>query len=93
MGCLFAILALIILAAIAAAIPARLHRNQTLQTSVDTTREQLPIVNVTAVRQAPTNTVLELPGDLQALIESFLNLFADIEGRLGKPPLNKSADD
>jgi RND family efflux transporter MFP subunit len=78
----FAILALIVLAAIAAGLPARLHRERTLQTSGETIREQLPIVNVTAVRQAPTNTALELPGDLQALIES--PIFARADGYLAK---------
>ena len=78
----FAILSLIILAAIAAGLPARLHRERTLQASVESTREQLPIVNVTAVRQAPANTALELPGDLQAMIES--PIFARADGYLVK---------
>src|SRR5438445_7219094 len=66
----FALLGLIVIAAILAGLPARLRRERSLQTSVETIREQLPIVNVTAVRQAPLNAPLELPGDLQALIES-----------------------
>lgn len=78
----FAILALLVLAAIAAGIPARLRRDRTLQTSLAATREQLPIVNVTAVRQAPTSSALELPGDLQALIES--PIFARADGYLAK---------
>lgn len=78
----FAILAIVILAAIAAGVPARLHRTQTLQTSLAATRDQLPIVNVTAVRQASTSAALELPGDLQALIEA--PIFARAEGYLAK---------
>ncbi len=78
----FAVLALVVAAAIVAGIPPRLKRNRVLAAVVKTESSQLPVVNVTAARQATGSTPLELPGDLQAKIES--PIFARADGYLVK---------
>jgi RND family efflux transporter MFP subunit len=76
----FAILLLIVICAVVAGVLPRLRREQGLQAEVFAAHEQLPIVNVVAAHQAPASTPLELPGDLQAMIES--PIFARAEGYL-----------
>ena len=78
----FAVVALIVLAAVIAGTLPRLRREKTLQASSQIASEQLPIVNVTAVRVAPSNAPIELPGDLQALVET--SIFARADGYLVK---------
>lgn len=78
----FAVVALFVLAAVVVGLLPRLRREQTLQASVEAVREQLPVVNVTAVRLSPANAPLELPGDLQALVEA--PIFARADGYIIK---------
>lgn len=78
----FAVVAIIVLSAVFAGLLPRLRRGQALQASVETQREQLPAVNVTAVRKSSANAPLELPGDLHALIES--PIFARADGYIVK---------
>lgn len=78
----FAIVAVIVIAAVVVGVLPRLRRDQTLRAAAETIRVEHPIVNVTAVKQAPANTPLELPGDLQAMIES--PIFARTDGYLVK---------
>jgi RND family efflux transporter MFP subunit len=73
----FAIVALVVIIAMVAGLLPRLRREQSLQAAVDTNRDQLPVVNVTAAREAPPNSALELPGDLQALIDTPIYARAD----------------
>jgi RND family efflux transporter MFP subunit len=76
------VVGLIVISAVIAGVLPRLRRGQALQAAVDIGREQKPIVNVTAVRRAAANTPLELPGDLQAIVES--PIFARVDGYLSK---------
>jgi RND family efflux transporter MFP subunit len=78
----FAVLAVIVIASVVAGLLPRLRREKGLQAAVKTEESQLPIVNVTAARQAPANAPLELPGDMQALVES--PIFARADGYLVK---------
>ncbi len=78
----FAVLALLVVVAGVAGLLPRLQRERGLKAAVDTEREQLPMVNTTRAKPASANTPLELPGDLQALIES--PIFARAEGYLVK---------
>ena len=79
---LFAVLGLLIVSAVAIGLLPRLRREQALQAATESVREARPIVNVTEVRQAPANAPLELPGDLQPLVDS--PIFARADGYLTK---------
>ena len=79
---LFAVLGLLVISAVVVGLLPRLRREQALKAATETVRDERPIVNVTEVRQAPANAPLELPGDLQALVES--PIFARADGFLTK---------
>ncbi len=78
----FAVLSLIIAAAVIAGVLPRLKREQTLQAAATSEQAQRPVVNATAARQAATDSALELPGELQALVES--PVFARADGYVVK---------
>ena len=78
----FAILALIVITAVVAGLLPRLQREHSLVSAAASEREQRPSVNVTAARLQGTDADLDLPGDLQALIES--PIFARADGYLVK---------
>jgi len=82
----FAVLCVLIAIAVVAGVLPRLKREQTLQTNASSEQAQHPVVNATAARQASVNTPLELPGELQALVES--PVFARADGYVVK----RSAD-
>ena len=79
---LFAVLGLIVIGVGIAGLLPRLQRERGLQAAANTERAQLPVVNTTRARTASTKTPLELPGDLQAVIES--PIFARADGYLSK---------
>lgn len=68
--------------AIVAGVLPRLRREKLLASEVKAGQALLPVVNVTAARRAPANAPLELPGDLQANVES--PIFARADGFLVK---------
>ncbi len=78
----FAILALGVMAAIAAGLLPRLRREQALQAAVEKVESDKPVVNVATAREAPANSALELPADLQAEIET--PIFARADGYIVK---------
>jgi RND family efflux transporter MFP subunit len=78
----FAILALCVMAAIVAGLLPRLRREKALEASVTSEETDKRVVNVAVARQAPTNSALELPSDLQAEIET--PIFARADGYLTK---------
>ncbi len=78
----FALLALIVIVAVVAGLFPRLQRRHGLVAAAEQERVQKPVVNVTAAHQASANTPLDLPGDLQALIES--PIYARADGYLVK---------
>lgn len=65
-----------------AGILPRLQRQRTVQAAVDLDRVQKPAVNVTAARLPGSDSPLNLPGDLQAFIET--PIFARVDGYLVK---------
>ena len=76
----FLILAVVIIGAIAFGLRPRLARGKALAADSEAMEEKLPVVNVTPARQSPAKTELELPGDLQAEIET--PIFARADGYL-----------
>ena len=78
----FLLLAVAVTAAIVFGLRPRLARDKLLAAAAEVAAEKRPAVNVTAARQSPARSRLELPGDLQALIES--PIFARADGYLRK---------
>jgi RND family efflux transporter MFP subunit len=79
---LFLILAVLVIAAIAFGVLPRLARDKMLAAASDAADEKRPVVNVVAVRRSPAKSELELPGDLQAQVES--PIFARADGYMRK---------
>jgi len=79
---LFLFLAAVVIAAVLFGLRPRLAREKAMAAASEASSEQLPIVNVAPVRQAPAKSQLELPGDLQAYVES--PLFARADGYMSK---------
>ena len=79
---LFAVLGLMVISAVVIGLLPRLRREQALQAATEIVRDERPVVNVTEVGQAPANAPLDLPGDLQALVDS--PIFARADGYLSK---------
>ncbi len=73
----FLILAVIVIGAIAFGLRPRLARDKALAAATEALEEKPPVVNVAPVRQSPAKTELELPGDLQAEIETPIYARAD----------------
>jgi RND family efflux transporter MFP subunit len=78
----FFILALLIAAGITFGILPRRAREQSLYAASHSENDRAPMVNVVAVRVAPAKLELELPGDLQAQVES--PVFARVDGYLSR---------
>src|SRR5260370_244586 len=74
--------ALIVMIAIVAGLRPRVQRQHGLVAAAEKERVQKPVVNVITAHQASDNTPLDLPGDLQALIES--PIYARADGYLVK---------
>jgi RND family efflux transporter MFP subunit len=79
---LFVLLAAVVIAAIVFGFRPRLAREKALLAASQAAGETRPAVNVTAARRSPARSQLELPGDLQALVES--SIFARVDGYLSK---------
>src|ERR1035438_9208453 len=67
-------------AAVIGGILPRLTRQKALLAAAETQTEQRPIVEVATARQAPARSTLDLPGDMQALVDS--PVFARVDGYL-----------
>jgi RND family efflux transporter MFP subunit len=78
----FLILALLIAAGITFGMLPRRAREQALYAASRSENDRPPVVNVVAARFAPAKLELELPGDLQAQVES--PIFARVDGYLTK---------
>ncbi|HZT30673.1 MAG TPA: efflux RND transporter periplasmic adaptor subunit [Bryobacteraceae bacterium] len=78
----FAILAVLVATAIVAGLVPRLSRERALLAASESAASRPPAVNVAAVRTAPTQVQLELPGDLQALIDA--GIFARADGYVAR---------
>jgi RND family efflux transporter MFP subunit len=78
----FAVLAILIVAGIVTGLLPRLRREKALQAVEQTETTQRLIVNVASARLASPKSTLDLPGDIQALIES--PIFARTDGYLSK---------
>lgn len=77
---LFVVLAVVLIAAIGFGVRPRLAREKALVAASQAVGGERPTVSVAAVGQSPAQTSLELPGDLQALVESAI--FARADGYL-----------
>jgi len=69
-----------VVAAIVAGVLPRLSRQRVLLAASDTVAQQKPVVIVSAARLAPSKDTIDLPGDLQAMVES--PIFARADGYL-----------
>ncbi len=76
----FAVLFLIVAAAIAAGVLPRLSHQKGLVAAATEREHQKPVVLASAVRLAPGKETIDLPGDLQAIVES--PIFARADGYL-----------
>lgn len=79
---LFVLLAILVIAAIVFGLRPRIAREEALAAAAQAVESKRPVVNVAPARRAPSRSQLELPGDLQALIES--SIFARVDGYLSK---------
>lgn len=76
----FALIAVLVAAAVIGGILPRLTRQKALLAATDSQAEQRPVVEVATARQAPVRSALDLPGDMQALVDS--PVFARVDGYL-----------
>jgi len=76
----FALIAILIAAAIVGGILPRLTRQKALLAAAETQTDQRPMVEVSTARAAPARSTLDLPGDMQALVDS--PVFARVDGYL-----------
>jgi RND family efflux transporter MFP subunit len=74
--------ALVVIAAIVWGVVPRLAREKALAAASQAADEKIPVVNVVEVRRSPAKSEMELPGDLQAQIET--PIFARTEGYIRK---------
>lgn len=73
----FLVLAVVVIGAIVFGLRPRLAREKALAAASEAAEDKLPVVSVAPVRQSPAKTELELPGDLQAEIETPIYARAD----------------
>jgi len=78
----FAVLAILIAGGIAAGLIPKLRREKGRQAAEDVQTAQRPMVNVAAAKLASAKSTLDLPGDMQALIES--PIFPRVDGYMSK---------
>ncbi len=76
----FGLIAALVGVAIVAGLLPRLSRERALLAATEAAADKAPTVHVVPVRTAPTQSELEFPGDLQALIDS--GIFARADGYL-----------
>src|SRR5450755_90339 len=76
----FALIGVLVAAAVIGGVLPRLTRQKALLASSETQKEQRPVVEVATARQAPVRGTLDLPGDMQALVDS--PVFARVDGYL-----------
>jgi RND family efflux transporter MFP subunit len=75
---LFLLLAVIVIVAMVFGLRPRLAREKALSAAAEAVIDQRLVVNAAPVRRSPRNSELELPGDLQASVES--PIFARADG-------------
>jgi RND family efflux transporter MFP subunit len=73
--------ALVVLGVVAGILP-RLSRQKALAAAAETRQEQRPVVQVAAARLAPARSSLDLPGDMQPIVDA--PIFARVDGYLSK---------
>ena len=78
----FLVLALVVALMVIAGILPRLSREKALLSAAETQRDQRPVVEVAAARQAPARSTLDLPGDMQPIVDA--PIFARVDGYLSK---------
>lgn len=78
----FAVLAILVIAAVITGLLPRLQRQRSVQAAGELERVRKVAVNVTAARLPGADAPLDLPGDMQALIET--PIFARVDGYLVK---------
>jgi RND family efflux transporter MFP subunit len=78
----FAVLAVLLAAGIVAGLLPKLRREKALQVIGQTETTQRQVVNVAAAKLASGKSTLDLPGDMQALIES--PIFPRVDGYLAQ---------
>jgi len=76
----FAVIGVLVAAAVVGGILPRLTRQKALLAAAENQSEQRPIVEVAIARAAPPRSTLDLPGDMQALVDS--PVFARVDGYL-----------
>jgi len=78
----FALIGLLVIAAVVGGILPRLSRQKALLSAAETQGSERPVVDVAVARAAPARTTLDLPGDMQALVDA--PVFARVDGYLSK---------
>ncbi|HTQ53123.1 MAG TPA: efflux RND transporter periplasmic adaptor subunit [Bryobacteraceae bacterium] len=76
----FALIGILVAAAMAGGILPRLSRERALQAAARGEASARPLVEVALAREAPAHGTLDLPGDMQALVDS--PIFARVDGYL-----------
>src|SRR5450755_267863 len=76
----FLLIGVLVAAAVIGGVLPRRTRQKALLASSETQKEQRPVVEVATARQAPVRGTLDLPGDMQALVDS--PVFARVDGYL-----------
>lgn len=77
---LFALIGVLVAAAVIGGILPRLTRQKSLLAAAETQTAERPVVEVATARAAPARSPLDLPGDMQALVDS--PVFARVDGYL-----------
>ncbi|HTT60185.1 MAG TPA: efflux RND transporter periplasmic adaptor subunit [Bryobacteraceae bacterium] len=76
----FALIGVLVAAAVIGGILPRLTRQKALLAAEETQTGQRPVVEVATATRAPARSTLDLPGDMQALVDS--PIFARVDGYL-----------
>ena len=76
----FALIGVLVAAAVVGGILPRLTRQKALLSAAEIQTEQRPVVEVATARLAPARSTIDLPGDMQALVDS--PIFARVDGYL-----------
>ncbi|HXM42171.1 MAG TPA: efflux RND transporter periplasmic adaptor subunit [Bryobacteraceae bacterium] len=76
----FALIGVLVAAAVVGGILPRLTRQKALRAAAEIQTEQRPTVEVATARAAPARSTIDLPGDMQALVDS--PIFARVDGYL-----------
>ena len=81
----FALIGVLVAAAVVGGILPRLTRQKALLAATENQTEQRPIVEVATARPAPARSTLDLPGDMQALVDSPASAWAGVKSRYAIP--------